>query len=259
MDLSGRRAVVTGGAGHVGGAVCEALMELGARVALLDKDGAACRKRAAALASAGGTPLAVPCDLNDERATRRAIDRALGRLGGLEILVHCATYTGPTAKAGRRPALRTQLPAAMESTLRVDLTAALVITQQAGAALGESGRGSMIFFSSIYGLVGPDMSLYRGTPMYNDAGYNAAKGGVLQLTRYLATTLAPRTRVNAVSPGGIWRNQPAAFHRRYRARTPLGRMATEEDLKGAVAFLASDLSRYVTGHNLVVDGGWTAW
>jgi NAD(P)-dependent dehydrogenase (short-subunit alcohol dehydrogenase family) len=77
--------------------------------------------------------------------------------------------------------------------------------------------------------------------------------------RYLATVLAPQIRVNAISPGGVWRQQPDLFHERYRARTPLGRMATEEDLKGAAAYLASDLSSYVTGHNLVVDGGWTVW
>ena len=95
--------------------------------------------------------------------------------------------------------------------------------------------------------------------MANPAGYGASKGGILQLTRYLATTLAPSIRVNAVTPGGIWRNQPEVFHRRYKDRTPLKRMAHEEDLKGAVAYLASDLSSYVTGHNLVVDGGWTSW
>jgi len=95
--------------------------------------------------------------------------------------------------------------------------------------------------------------------MANPAGYNASKGGVLQLTRYLATVLAPRTRVNAISPGGVWRQQPDVFRQRYEARTPLARMAAEEDLKGAVAYLASDLSAYVTGQNLVVDGGWTAW
>jgi NAD(P)-dependent dehydrogenase (short-subunit alcohol dehydrogenase family) len=123
----------------------------------------------------------------------------------------------------------------------------------------DSGHGSIVLISSIYGLVGPDMSLYEGTSMANPAGYGASKGGLLQLMRYLATVLAPDVRVNAISPGGVWRQQPGQFHDRYRSRTPLGRMATEEDLKGAAAYLASDLSSYVTGHNLVVDGGWTTW
>lgn len=111
----------------------------------------------------------------------------------------------------------------------------------------------------MYGHVGPDMRLYAGTTMANPVGYGASKGGLLQLTRYLSTLLAPHVRVNAISPGGIWRGQPDAFHEQYRQRTPMGRMATEEDMKGAVAYLASDLSAFVTGHDLVVDGGWTAW
>ena len=143
--------------------------------------------------------------------------------------------------------------------MRVNLTSSFVLVQEAREALSASGRGSVILFASTYGLVGPDHRLYEGTTMANPAGGAASKGGLLQLTRYFATTLAPGIRVNAISPGGVWRQQPESFHRRYVSRTPLGRMATEEDLKGATAYLASDLSAYVTGHNLVVDGGWTAW
>jgi NAD(P)-dependent dehydrogenase (short-subunit alcohol dehydrogenase family) len=107
--------------------------------------------------------------------------------------------------------------------------------------------------------VGPDFQLYEGTPLANPAAYGVSKAGLLQLVRYLATALAPGVRVNAISPGGVERGQPEVFQARYRERTPLGRLASEEDLKGAIAYLASDLSSYVTGHNLVVDGGWTAW
>ncbi len=95
--------------------------------------------------------------------------------------------------------------------------------------------------------------------MGNPAGYAASKGGLIQLTRWLATVLAPDVRVNAITPGGIWRDQPETFREQYVARTPLGRMGTEGDLKGAAAYLASNLSAYVTGQNLIVDGGWTAW
>jgi NAD(P)-dependent dehydrogenase (short-subunit alcohol dehydrogenase family) len=112
---------------------------------------------------------------------------------------------------------------------------------------------------SIYGMVGPKWDLYEGTSMGNPAAYGASKGGLLQLTRYLATTMAPSVRVNMITPGGIFREQPQAFVHRYEAGVPLGRMASEEDLKGAVAYLASDLSAYMTGQNLVVDGGWTVW
>jgi NAD(P)-dependent dehydrogenase (short-subunit alcohol dehydrogenase family) len=107
--------------------------------------------------------------------------------------------------------------------------------------------------------VGPDFGLYAGTTMANPAYYAAAKGGVIQLTRYWATTMAPTIRVNGVAPGGIERGQPDSFRQRYAARTPMGRMATEADIVGGVVYFASDLSRYVTGQVLAIDGGWTAW
>ena len=118
---------------------------------------------------------------------------------------------------------------------------------------------NIINISSIYGVYAPDWNLYSGTLMSNPAGYSVSKGGLLQLTRWLATTIAPNVRVNAISPGGIFRNQPESFIKSYEGKTPLGRMATEDDFRGAVAYLASDLSKYVTGHNLLVDGGWGVW
>jgi NAD(P)-dependent dehydrogenase (short-subunit alcohol dehydrogenase family) len=148
---------------------------------------------------------------------------------------------------------------AFDAALRVNLTSAFVLAQVAAGPLARSGHGSIVFLSSIYGSVAPDERLYEGTTMANPLGYGASKAGLEQLARSLATTLAPAVRVNTVSPGGVWRNQPTNFVERYESRTPLRRMATEEDLKGAIAYLASDLSAYVTGHNLIVDGGWTAW
>lgn len=260
MDLTGRKALVTGGGGHIGAAVGETLTELGAAVALVDVDGAACRKRADALVRRGTERVVtLECDLRDEPATRRMVGRAVTELGGLDVLVHCAAHVGTTHVPGWAVPFAEQTVEAWDAALRVNLTAAFVVVHEAREALAVSGQGSVILFSSIYGLVGPDHRLYEGTPLANPAGYGASKGGVLQLVRYLATTLAPRVRVNAISPGGVERGQPEEFRRRYVARTPLGRMAAEEDMKGAVAYLASDLSAYVTGHDLVVDGGWTTW
>ena len=260
MDLSGRRALVTGGAGHIGLAVGETLVELGARVAVLDRDEIMCKERVESLLRLKpGSAVPVPCDLTQEDMTRRAIRGLLGQLGGLEIVVHCAGYVGTTTVPGWGVPFERQSVEAWDAALRVNLTSALVVVQEARQALSAFGRGTVILFGSIYGVVGPDLRLYEGTTMGNPAGYAASKGGLLQLTRYLATVLAPRIRVNAISPGGVQRDQPEVFQERYAARTPLGRMATEEDLKGAVAYLASDLSAYVTGYNLVVDGGWMAW
>lgn len=259
-DLSGRKALVTGGGGHIGAAAAETLLELGAETVLLDVNKDVCDRRAAALdRTFPGRVRALSGDLGDEESAGEAVHETVRLLGGLDILIHSAAFVGTTDEPGWAVPFEEQTVAAWDKAMRVNLTSAFVLAREARDYLSASGYGSIVFFSSIYGIVGPDMSLYEGTNMANPAGYNASKGGLLQLTRYLATVLAPRIRVNAISPGGVLRGQPDAFRQRYEARTPLGRMAREEDLKGAVAYLAGDLSAYITGHNLVVDGGWSAW
>lgn len=238
MNLKGRKALVTGGAGHIGRAACETLKELGAQVAILDLP---------------------ECDLKDEEATRGFIRGTISKMKGLDILVHCAAYVGTTKRPGWAVPFEDQTVEAWEEALRVNLTSAFVIAQETKKSLENSGKGSIIFFNSIYGIIAHDSRLYEGTDMRFPIGYSAAKGALLQLTRQLSVSFAPKVRVNSISPGGVWRNQAKVFHERYVEKTPLKRMATEEDLKGAIAYLASDLSQYVTGHNLVVDGGWTAW
>lgn len=252
-DLKGRRALVVGGAGHVGGGAVEALRELGADVAVADLEGEHLRSRAAELGA-----VAIAADLKFEREARACVRSAVEALGGLDILVHAAALVGSSERDGWAVEFDRQSVDAWNEALAINLTSAFVVAQEAHPHLARGGNGSIVLVSSIYGVTAPDFSLYEGTGMHNPAAYGASKAGLVQLMRYLATALAP-VRVNAVSPGGIERGQDATFISRYEERTPLGRMAREEDLKGAVAFLASDLSAYVTGHNLVVDGGWTAW
>jgi NAD(P)-dependent dehydrogenase (short-subunit alcohol dehydrogenase family) len=261
IRLAGRRALLTGGAGHIGLAVAETLLELGASVSILDREADAVHARAEALCGRFGSGRVFPraVDLGDEQATRSAVRQGIRDLDGLGILIHCAAYVGTTNVPGWAVPFKDQTVAAWDAAMRVNLTAAFVMAQEAHEALVASGHGSVILFSSIYGMAGPDLRLYEGTPMANPSAYGVSKAGLLELVRHLATVWAPQVRVNAISPGGVWRNQPQAFVDRYEARTPLGRMAAEEDIKGAVAYLAGDLSAYVTGHNLVVDGGWTAW
>lgn len=260
MDMRGRRAIVTGGAGHIGLAIGEALVELGAKVAILDRDAAACAARVKVLGRLRrGSAVAVPCDLSDEGSTRLAAREAERLLGGADVLVHAAAYVGTTRHPGWAVPFAEQTTDAFELALRVNLTAAFTLAHELSAALARSGHGSVILIGSTYGVLGPDLGLYEGTTMANPAGYGASKGGVIQLARHLSTVLAPRVRVNSLSPGGVLRGQPKVFIDRYVRKTPLGRMAVEEDFKGAVAYLASDLSSYVTGQNLMVDGGWTAW
>jgi NAD(P)-dependent dehydrogenase (short-subunit alcohol dehydrogenase family) len=256
INLSNRKALVSGGAGYIGRATAETLVELGAQVAILDVDLAKCTLVSDEL---GNGCFPVACDLRDEVKTREAVLQVVDQIGGLDILVHCAAFVGTTEVSGWAISFEKQSVDAWNMAVQVNLTSAFVMAQTAFPALSASLNGSIILFSSIYGMVAPDMRLYDDTKMANPAGYNATKGGILQLTRYLSTVLAPNVRVNSISPGGVFRNQPEIFVDRYKSRTPLQRMATEEDLKGAIAYLASDMSCYVTGHNLVVDGGWTVW
>jgi NAD(P)-dependent dehydrogenase (short-subunit alcohol dehydrogenase family) len=260
MGLNGRVALVAGGGGHIGAALCHALGELGASIAVLDISEEAAASVAAQIEDAyGGKAVQLVVDLSDTSKVRAIPDWLTSRFGRLDILVNCAALVGTSKLPGWSVPFLEQSPETFAAALEVNLVAAFLLTQTCVPALLRSTHGSVINIASIHGMVGPDMRLYEGTGMGNPAAYAASKGGLLQLTRWLATVLAPTIRVNAVTPGGIWRSQPAVFHERYVARTPLGRMGREEDLKGAVAYLASDLSAYVTGHNLVVDGGWIAW
>jgi NAD(P)-dependent dehydrogenase (short-subunit alcohol dehydrogenase family) len=256
MRLDGRVALITGGAGHLGRAMATALVELGAEVALVDRDAAA-TEAAASPQGPAGAGFAV--ELTDDAAVRSLPEAVAAKFGRLDILINNAAFVGTTALQGWAVPFAQQSVDTWRQCLDVNLTAAFALTQAAAPLLAASGHGSVINVASIYGLVGPDNGLYAGTEMGNPAAYAASKGGLIQLTRWLATSLAPDIRVNALTPGGIARGQPQAFVERYVARTPLGRMGRESDMIGAVAYLASDLSTYVTGQNIVVDGGWTAW
>lgn len=253
MDLTGRTALITGGAGHIGFQAAAALAELGAKVALAD-----CGDVSGAAAELPGA-LALPCDLADEAAVRGLPDRVGEAFGRLDIVVAAAGFVGTSDLQGWVTPFEQQTADTWRKAMEVNLTSFFVLAQATQPHLKEHGCGSVIAISSIYGMVGPDLRLYEGTAMGNPAAYAASKGGLLQMVRWFATVLAPAVRVNAVTPGGIARGQPEAFVKRYEERTPLGRLGREEELKGAIAYLAGDAASYVTGQNIVVDGGWTAW
>lgn len=258
-NLKGRVAMITGGAGYLGMAMAEALAENGATVCLLDLHEERCQTRVAELEAKGATAFYAVADLTDAEATRAAVRAAAAKHDRLDIVIHAASLVGTDNVKGWAVPFESQSLEAWQMAMRVGLDPAFTILQEARPHLEASGHGSVIFVSSIYGLVAPDSSLYEGTTMQTPSAYSAVKGALNQLTRHFAALLAPNIRVNALTPGGIWRGQSETFIERYNRRTPMGRMGREEDFKGAAAFLASDLSAYVTGHNLVVDGGWTAW
>ena len=255
-SLEGRTAMVTGGAGPLGRTLCASLAEAGARVVLVDRDTDLVDQALAELPA--GDHRGIVGDLLDADALASVVAQ-VERLGACDVLVNNAAFTGTSGVPGYAVPFEEQTDDAFELALRLNLTVPFSLTRRLLPLLRRTGHGSVVNVSSIYGLVGPNMGLYAGTVMGNPAAYGASKGGIAQLTRYLATVLAPDVRCNAFAPGGIARGQAEEFVERYEGLTPLRRMATEDDFRGVVRWLASDESAYVTGQVIAVDGGWTAW
>lgn len=257
LSFENRVALVTGGAGFIGKETLRSFLELGACVAALDLP----QKCEALTELFGGSSrfLAIPADLEDTTTLQRIPETVAASFGHLDILINCAALVGTTELVGWNVEFQRQSIDTWRRALEVNLTAVFALSQAAYPFLKQYQRGSIVNIASIYGIVGPDWGLYEGLQMGNPAAYAASKGGLVQLTRWLATTLAPNVRVNCVSPGGVYRTTPEPFLSRYISRTPLKRMAHELDVVAATVFLASDMASYITGHNLIVDGGWTVW
>ncbi|MDK9696779.1 MAG: SDR family oxidoreductase [Siculibacillus sp.] len=260
-DMTGRTCVITGGLGHLGIAMAEALAENGASVVLIDRSEVpAVPERFAALeASAPDRIHRRACDLSEPVALDALIAELVASFPVIDVLINNAAFVGTAASQGWATAFETQSPDLWRQAVEINLTVPFVLVRGLLPAMRAAAAPAILNIGSIYGLVGPDWRIYEGSTLGNPAAYAASKGGLMQFTRYLATTLAPKIRVNAICPGGIERGHGGAFLDAYVARTPLGRMATLEDFKGAAIYFASDLSAYVTGQILAVDGGWTTW
>jgi len=259
-DMSGRTSVITGAAGYLGRMFSETLSELGSDIIMVDNID---NDRIAYVANDiknryDNNVIPIHCDLELDHERDELISE-LKKYGPVDVLVNNAGFVGTTEMEGWVTSFEKQTIDTWKRVLDVNLTSVFHLTQQLNEQLIASENGSVINISSIYGVVGPDLSLYEGTSMNNPAAYAASKGGMIQLSRWMSTVMAPHVRVNSVSPGGIERGQPSIFQEKYISRTPLNRMGTEEDFKGVIAFLSSDLSSYITGQNIMVDGGWTAW
>ena len=255
FDLSGRVALVTGGAGWLGRAICHSLAEVGARVVVASRNLDRCRAVAGELP---GDALAFELDVNDEEAVRGCVDRTVEEAGRIDVLVNNA-YSGPGCTIDDATAEDFQ------AAMLTGVTAYFVAAQQAARHMRRQGQGgSILNNASMYGLVASYPEAYEGLDVNSPPNYHAVKGAVVHLTRHLAVYWAKdRIRVNAFSPGpfphGHVSNQQEEFLSRLTTKVPLGRMGEPHELKGVTVLLASDAGSYLTGQNIVVDGGWTAW
>ena len=262
--LSGRVAVVTGALGRLGPVWCEALLGAGASVVGLDLAAATVPASFAGLqAQAGKRLLLLRADVRDRDTLASARTRCEAEVGPVDVLVNNAGIDQPPGP-GNSYRLE-EVPAEVFSqVLEVNITGAFLTTQVFGAGMASRGRGSVINIGSLYASVSPDARYYdhlpTDPPFLKPPAYGASKAALINLTRYFATHWGPQgVRVNALSPGGVEGGQDDQFKRKFTSRVPLGRMAAARDLGGPLIFLASDAASYVTGIELRVDGGYTAW
>jgi NAD(P)-dependent dehydrogenase (short-subunit alcohol dehydrogenase family) len=249
--LDGQVAVVTGGAGLYGTPISRALAQAGATVVVASRTLANCEERAAELRAEGLDCHAETFDQGDVESIRALHDRVSDTHGTPNILVNNALYRSPTHYDEATPE---QWAAALQANCAGVHFCTLVFAEGMRAAK----QGAIINIASIYGVVAPDFRIYEGEDFASPPDYPFHKGGMIAYTRYCASLFAPEgVRVNCISPGGYASGQSDRFTERYNDRVPLGRMAADADITGPVVFLASDAARYITGINLVVDGGLT--
>ena len=279
FNLTGRVAVVTGGAGLLGEQFCRTLAQAGAQVVIAELNEEAALTLAASLdrrwpienngdAVNSQRAFGVRTDVTSKTSVQQMIEATLGQFSRLDILVNSAALdpkfdpqhsdSRPGASAFEDHPLEV-----WQQALDVNLTGMFLCCQAAVVPMLAQGKGVIVNICSMYGLVGPDQRIYQRknqSPQYKPVYYSVSKAGVLGMTRYLATYYAGKNiRVNALTPGGVYNGHEETFVQAYSARSVLGRMAEKEEMNGAILFLASDASTYMTGANLIVDGGWTAW
>jgi len=266
FDLTGKVAVITGGTGIQGPRIARGLAAHGAAVAVVDLDAGATATLARALEKEYGVrAVGVACDVSDPEAVRAMVDKVVDALGGIHVLHNNAASKTKRPEDYFRPLEEFDFEV-WRQVMAVNIDGMFLVAQAVGKQMVAQGTGgSIIQTASTYGVVGPDFRIYEGSEymglrITTPVPYAASKGAVVALTRYLATYWGDKgIRVNTLVPGGIESGQNETFKDNYARRVPLGRMAHVDEMVGAVVFLASDASSYMTGQMLVVDGGWTAW
>jgi NAD(P)-dependent dehydrogenase (short-subunit alcohol dehydrogenase family) len=267
FDLTGRVAVITGGAGFLGREHAAAIAGAGGRVVIADIGE---ENTASAAAAIGGESMGVATDITSKADIESMVDAVMKRFGRIDILINNAAMTvkGGSHSSGDYFAPFESYPQDLwEKALDINLTGAFLVTQAVGRVMVEQRSGVVLNIASDVGNISPDHRIYEGmvnphtgTPFNTPISYATTKAGLINFTRYLATYWAPKgIRVNCLSPGGVFNDHDPRFVEVLASRIPLGRMARHDEYRGAVLFLVSDASSYMTGANLIVDGGRTAW
>jgi NAD(P)-dependent dehydrogenase (short-subunit alcohol dehydrogenase family) len=259
--LDNQVALITGAAGLLGEQHAIALSDLGAHLILVDRKRDACLALAERIENNRRVKaIGLECDVTEKFSWQVVLRAAERHFGRVDILLNNAAFTTESRSANYAAPFPEFPLEDWNQILAVNLSGTFLGCQVIGEQMLRQGSGSIINMASLYGIVSPNHRMYPGTGIDQPVAYSVSKAGVVALTRYLATLWADRgVRVNCVTPGGVYNQHPENFTQRYAYLSPMARMAEREELRGAVVYLASAASKYCTGHNLVVDGGWTAW
>ena len=265
FNLKDKVVIITGGAGLLGRQYANALANLGAAPVIADMDGALAARIAGELEKKYNTKVrGFHVDVASKKSLEDCRDKVIAEFGRVDVLINNAGISGKVDDKNIAPDFEEYPLLEWEKALSVNITGMFLAAQVFGREMVKQGSGAVVNVSSIYGILSPDQRIYEregaSKNFIKPVSYSVSKSAVLNLTRYLATYWAGKgIRVNTLTPGGVFDNQDADFVKRYSERTPMGRMANPEDMVGPMLFLASDASKYMTGANLIVDGGWSAW
>lgn len=260
FDLSGKIAFITGGAGLLATEHALALNEFGAKIILADINLDKATEVKSNLEANSCQVDFIKCDVTSKESWEEALEFILSKYGKIDILINNAGFTNQS-KSKNFDATFENFPLEdWNSIMNVNLTGTFLGCQTIGKQMLIQGSGSIINIASLYGVVSPNHKMYPGTGISQPVAYSVSKHGVVSLTKYLATLWAEKgIRVNSLTPGGIWNGHDGLFLERFKNLNPIGRMSDKSELRGGIVFLASEASSHVVGHNLIIDGGWTAW
>ncbi len=259
FDLSGQTIVLVGASGLLGQRYSESLSENGANVVLADLNFSECKKLESKLKKKFDVnPLAIKVDITKKQSIKTMIKKIFDKYSTIDVLINNAIF--PEGSKERSVSFEDFSLSIWNKVLAVNLTGVFMSCQEVGKIMAKQKKGNIINISSIYGLIGADQRIYGKSKLNSSPAYSVTKSGILNLTRYLASYWHDQgIRVNTLSLGGVNNNQDYSFIKNYSYKTMLGRMANKDEYSNSILFLASNASSYMTGSNLIVDGGWTAW
>jgi len=260
FDLTGKVALVTGGAGLLGPQMATALVEKGAKVILADLSLERCEEEINKMNAPANYVSGIRLDVASSKSWEEVLEQVIPSHGKIDILINGAASTNQSKTANFEAGFENFPEEDWDRIMDINLKGVFLGCQSIGKHMLQNGGGNIINIASLYGVVSPNHRIYPGTGIFQPVAYSVSKHAVIALTKYLGTLWADKKiRVNALTPGGVWNGHEGLFYERYKQLNPSGDMAHKSDMNGGVVFLASEASRHVVGHNLIIDGGYSVW